>query len=114
MEVRGDLEALLYVMTKLGAKFPLVGSCAPIPPIHDLSNLSSPSDSVSLRKSPKLLGWRIEGKTYMALYDFNLPGMRRADDRRRPLSAQESVMHSRSSTNFTLITCPSLFRFKLL
>lgn len=26
MEVRGDLEALLYVMTKLGAKFPLVGA----------------------------------------------------------------------------------------
>ncbi len=26
MEVRGDLEALLYVMTKLGAKFPLVGT----------------------------------------------------------------------------------------
>ncbi len=26
MEVRGDLESLLYVMTKLGARFPLVGS----------------------------------------------------------------------------------------
>ena len=26
MEVRGDLEALLYVMTKLGAKFPLIGA----------------------------------------------------------------------------------------
>ena len=31
MEVRGDLESLLYVMTKLGAKFPLAGT-SPIPP----------------------------------------------------------------------------------
>lgn len=110
MEIRGDLESLLYAMTKLGSRFPLVGSYLFTPVLSSERCLIGVQRTIQQRFKP---AW-MANRAFLRL-SIDVAHARPMDSplqygHRSPDSIEDTVMHSRSFTNYHVHYLHSLSR----